>query len=403
MHLPLKEHYELLFTLMESLCGFLLAAGIACLLFIYIRERRRKQEMLKKLRFEHEALTLAIEGSNTYAWSFDGKAATFDRQFCELINQPYAPINIEKGLSYVHPDERELFSKNTSIMMERGKRTTQYRCNFGSDNYQWWEFRYSILHNDSKKPIIAGLLLNVQDVKDKEKELTNARKLAEQANLKQSFLANMSHEIRTPLNAIVGFSNLLTTEKDISEEEKKEFAAIIDNNTKLLLKLVNDILELSRMESGNMSFNFEPCSAQHFINTVYQTHQVLILPPLKFIKEFSTEDVTINIDRMRFTQVITNFLGNAKKFTQKGSIKLGYFCHKEKKEIHIFVEDTGVGIPKEELNMIFERFYKHNEFIQGVGLGLPISKIIIEKMNGRIEVTSEVNKGSRFTVVLPYN
>lgn len=403
MYLPLKERYEALFIFLEFLFTFLVFAGVAYLLFIYVRERKRKKEALKKLRFEHEALTLAIEGSNTYAWSFDGKTALFDQQFCELINQPYAPINIEEGISYVHPDEREQFRKNTSAIMNRNKRAVQYRCNFGSDDYQWWEFRYSILHNDTKEPIIAGLLLNVQDIKNKEKELINARKLAEQAELKQSFLANMSHEIRTPLNAIVGFSNLLTTENNISEEERKEFAAIIDNNTKLLLKLVNDVLELSRIESGNMSFNFEQCSAQHFLSTVYQTHQVLILPPLKFIKEFSAEDVTINIDRMRLTQVITNFLGNAKKFTREGSIKLGYFCHKEKKEIYIFVEDTGPGIPREELNMIFERFYKRNEFVQGVGLGLSISKIIIEKMNGRIEVMSEINKGSRFTVVLPYN
>lgn len=402
MYLPLKERYELFFTIIETLFGFLLFTGVAYLLFIYIREKRRKKEALKKLRVEHEALTLAIEGSNTYAWSFNGKTATFDQQFCELIKHRHIQTNIEEVINYVHPDEREQFRKNLSIIMERSKRAVQYRCNFGTDDYQWWEFRYSILHNDAKNPIIAGLLLNVQDIKDKEEELINAHKLAEQAELKQSFLANMSHEIRTPLNAIVGFSNLLTTESNFSEEEKKEFASIIDNNTKLLLKLVNDILELSRIESGNMSFNFEQCSAQHFIETVYQTHQVIILPPLKFIKEFPAEDVTINIDRMRLTQVLTNFLGNAKKFTQKGVIKLGYFCNKEKKEIHIFVEDTGPGIPKEELNMIFERFYKHNEFVQGVGLGLSISKVIIVKMDGRIEVESEVNKGSRFTVVLPY-
>ena len=108
------------------------------------------------------------------------------------------------------------------------------------------------------------------------------------------------------------------------------------------------------------------------------------------------------LDRMRLTQVITNFLGNAKKFTSQGHIKLGYFCDKEKKEIHFFVEDTGAGIPKEELQMIFERFYKRNEFVQGVGLGLAISKVIVEKMNGHIDVQSEVNKGSRFTAVLPY-
>ena len=325
-----------------------------------------------------------------------------EKAFCELTNRSQNLLGIEEIAHYVHPDEQARFRKNVSNILHRQRRTAQYRCQFNDTGYQWWEFRYSVLQNNEQNPIITGLLVNIQEIKDKEEELIRARKLAEQAELKQSFLANMSHEIRTPLNAIVGFSNLLTTEKNISEEEKKEFASIIDNNTRLLLKLVNDVLELSRIESGNMSFHCEDCSAHHFAETVYQTHQVIILPPVEFIKEFPDEDVTIHIDRMRLTQVITNFLGNAKKFTSQGHIKLGYFCDKEKKEIHIFVEDTGAGIPKEELQMIFERFYKRNEFVQGVGLGLAISKVIVEKMNGHIDVQSEVNKGSRFTAVLPY-
>ncbi len=402
MYMPWKEKYKTQIILLETLLALALLLGIAYLIFIYILEKGRKKEALRNLRFEHEALTLALEGGNTYAWCFDGTNAIFDQSFCELINYPKNLLEIEQIVNYVHPDEQAQFRKNICAILHQQRKTAQYRCNFGNKGYQWWEFRYSVLHNYEKNPIITGLLVNIQEIKDKEEELIRARKLAEQAELKQSFLTNMSHEIRTPLNAIVGFSNLLTTEEDISEEEKKEFASIIDNNTRLLLKLVNDVLELSRIESGNMSFQWEDCSTHHFVETVYQTHQVIILPPVEFIKKFPDEDATIHIDRMRLTQVITNFLGNAKKFTQKGSITLGYFFDKEKKEVHIFVEDTGAGIPEEELQMIFERFYKRNEFVQGVGLGLAISKIIVEKMNGRIEVKSEVNKGSRFTVVLPY-
>lgn len=211
----------------------------------------------------------------------------------------------------------------------------------------------------------------------------------------------MSHEIRTPLNAITGFSNLLTTEKDLSEEEKQEFISIINDNTDLLLKLVNDVLELSRIESGNMSFNYREESVRSLLNSIYNTHQLTISSPLKFIKEFPEGDVFVHIDNMRMTQVITNFLNNAKKFTKSGHIKLGYHHQPASHEVHIFVEDTGAGIPKEELQIIFDRFYKHNEFAQGVGLRLSICKVIVEKMQGRIEVTSEINKGSRFTVVLP--
>lgn len=379
MYRPWREKYATPILILESLLVFTLLLGIAYLIYIYTLEKGRKKEALRNLRFEHEALTLALEGGNTYAWCFDGKTAVLDQAFCELTNRSQNLLGIEEIAHYVHPDEQARFRKNVSNILHRQRRTAQYRCQFNDTGYQWWEFRYSVLQNNEQNPIITGLLVNIQEIKDKEEELIRARKLAEQAELKQSFLANMSHEIRTPLNAIVGFSNLLTTEKNISEEEKKEFASIIDNNTRLLLKLVNDVLELSRIESGNMSFHCEDCSAHHFAETVYQTHQVIILPPVEFIKEFPDEDVTIHIDRMRLTQVITNFLGNAKKFTSQGHIKLGYFCDKEKKEIHIFVEDTGAGIPKEELQMIFERFYKRNEFVQGVGLGLAISKVIVEK------------------------
>lgn len=402
MYMPWRERYETLFLLIKCLTLFVIFATLVYLFFIYTREKRRKKVALRNLRLEHEALTLAIEGSNTYAWSFDGKTAMFDQSFCELIHSPSTQMDIETVINYIYPDEQEQFKKYAFNILNRQKRTIQYRCNFGSQDYQWWEFRYSVIHNYEKKPIITGLLLNIQEVKDKEQELINARELAEQAELKQSFLTNMSHEIRTPLNAIVGFSNLLITENEISQEERKEFAAIIDNNTNLLLKLVNDILELSRLESGNMSFHFEDCSVRHLVVTIYQTHQVLIPPLLEFQKDFPEEDATIHVDSLRLNQVITNFLGNARKFTPQGCIKLGYFCDKEQKEVHIYVEDTGAGIPKEEQQMIFERFYKRNEFAQGVGLGLPISKVIVEKMGGRIEVESEVNRGSRFSVVLPY-
>ena len=155
-------------------------------------------------------------------------------------------------VKFIHPDERERFLHQVANLSDHPKRTAQYRCKFTGE-YQWWEFRYKqICHNDNIH-IITGLLQNIQEVKDKEEELIQARKVAERAELKQSFLDNMSHEIRTPLNAITGFSNLLTTEKDLSEEEKQEFISIINDNTDLLLKLVNDVLELSRIESGNMS------------------------------------------------------------------------------------------------------------------------------------------------------
>lgn len=400
MYKPFSKKYSTLILTIKIVVGILLLLFVSYLIYIYGREKKRKQDALRNLKYEHELLILAMESGNTYAWRFDGEKAIFDPQFYELIHYDSPQMNIDDMVKFIHPDERERFLHQVANLSDHPKRTAQYRCKFTGE-YQWWEFRYKqICHNDNIH-IITGLLQNIQEVKDKEEELIQACKVAERAELKQSFLDNMSHEIRTPLNAITGFSNLLTTEKDLSEEEKQEFISIINDNTDLLLKLVNDVLELSRIESGNMSFNYREESVRSLLNSIYNTHQLTISSPLKFIKEFPEGDVFVHIDNMRMTQVITNFLNNAKKFTKSGHIKLGYHHQPASHEVHIFVEDTGAGIPKEELQIIFDRFYKHNEFAQGVGLGLSICKVIVEKMQGRIEVTSEINKGSRFTVVLP--
>lgn len=400
MYKPFSKKYSTLILTIKIVVGILLLLFVSYLIYIYGREKKRKQDALRNLKYEHELLILAMESGNTYAWRFDGEKAIFDPQFYELIHYDSPQMNIDDMVKFIHPDERERFLHQVANLSDHPKRTAQYRCKFTGE-YQWWEFRYKqICHNDNIH-IITGLLQNIQEVKDKEEELIQARKVAERAELKQSFLDNMSHEIRTPLNAITGFSNLLTTEKDLSEEEKQEFISIINDNTDLLLKLVNDVLELSRIESGNMSFNYREESVRSLLNSIYNTHQLTISSSLKFIKEFPEGDVFVHIDNMRMTQVITNFLNNAKKFTKSGHIKLGYHHQPASHEVHIFVEDTGAGIPKEELQIIFDRFYKHNEFAQGVGLGLSICKVIVEKMQGRIEVTSEINKGSRFTVVLP--
>lgn len=211
----------------------------------------------------------------------------------------------------------------------------------------------------------------------------------------------MSHEIRTPLNAIVGFSNLLQEEEDITAEEKELFKDTINKNCNLLLKLINDILELSRIESGRMTFSFETCRLNELIDEVYQTHHLLIPPHIQFIKDMPPLSIDVHVDRFRFTQVITNFINNAVKFTRKGYIKLGYEYKEKEGYVYIYVEDTGIGIAKEALEKVFERFYKQDEFAQGTGLGLAICKTIAERLDGDILITSEEGKGSRFTLKIP--
>ena len=400
MYIPFSERYRYPILIGSILGAVFVLTVIVLLSFSLLRERRRKREALRNLLYEHETLCLAIEGNSTYAWRLEGDSVSCDSQFCELIHHRPGRLLLDEITPYIHPDDLPAFRKNIAARHERTHHKGQYRCNFTGE-FQWWEFSYNTIHTPGHAPIIAGLLQNIQELKDHEQELIESRELAEQAELKQSFLNNMSHEIRTPLNAIVGFSDMLANEPEFSNEEQQEFVDIINTNTKLLLKLVGDVLELSRIESGNLSFIFQRESVRQLLDDVYQTHSLLIQPPLQFLKDFPPEDVQVNVDPMRLTQVLTNFLNNANKFTKEGSIRLGYCCPSGMSEVHLYVEDTGIGIPHSEQKMIFERFYKRSEFSQGVGLGLSICVLIVEKMGGRIELRSEEGRGSRFTVVLP--
>lgn len=400
MYIPFSERYRYPILIGSILGAVFVLTVIVLLSFSLLRERRRKREALRNLLYEHETLCLAIEGNSTYAWRLEGDSVSCDSQFCQLIHHRPGRLLLDEITPYIHPDDLPAFRKNIAARHERTHHKGQYRCNFTGE-FQWWEFSYNTIHTPGHAPIIAGLLQNIQELKDHEQELIESRELAEQAELKQSFLNNMSHEIRTPLNAIVGFSDMLANEPEFSNEERQEFVDIINTNTKLLLKLVGDVLELSRIESGNLSFTFQRESVCRLLDDVYQTHSLLIRPPLQFLKDFPPEDVQVNVDPMRLTQVLTNFLNNANKFTKEGSIRLGYCCPSGMSEVHLYVEDTGIGIPHSEQKMIFERFYKRSEFSQGVGLGLSICVLIVEKMGGRIELRSEEGRGSRFTVVLP--
>lgn len=189
----------------------------------------------------------------------------------------------------------------------------------------------------------------------------------------------------------------------MSRSFKRRAAGVVDiinTNTKLLLKLVGDVLELSRIESGNLSFTFQRESVCRLLDDVYQTHSLLIRPPLQFLKDFPPEDVQVNVDPMRLTQVLTNFLNNANKFTKEGSIRLGYCCPSGMSEVHLYVEDTGIGIPHSEQKMISS--------VSTSAASFPRRRARLvhlcahrRKMGGRIELRSEEGRGSRFTVVLP--
>lgn len=230
-------------------------------------------------------------------------------------------------------------------------------------------------------------------------QLKDARDKAEQADkLKSQFITNMSHEIRTPLNAIIGFSQLIADAK--SKEEQEEYHRIVTLNSNLLLTLIEDVLNLSVLDSGKVTFNDTIFDfSDMFCDLSTQMRERINHPDIKFISENPLQEVIVKADRERLTQIIANLISNAAKFTREGYIKMGYTC--KDNGLEIYVEDTGIGIEKKNLTQIFQRFKKLNSFIQGTGLGLPICKSITEQMRGKIWVESEYGKGSTFHVWLP--
>lgn len=383
INIPFREEYPVAWGTGVVLIIILLSTLFVWLFFLYRREQGRKRRALYELESEKETLALAIEGSDTFAWKLENDHFVFEKEFWISQKMSAKSLGFEELLSFMHPDHWDEVRGYWKNISKAGKVVSQVRCDFNEKGYQWWEFRYKTILLSGGGYKAAGLLLNIQAIKDREQELEEARLLAEKAELKQSFLANMSHEIRTPLNAIVGFSNILALDDGVSPEERLEYIGSINKNSDLLLKLINDILELSRIESGYMSFEYEKCFISELVDSIYMTHQMLISEQLEFIKELDAVQVEVMVDKGRLTQVITNFLNNASKFTKTGYIKLGYRYLSESDRVAIYVEDTGRGIELSEQKMIFSRFYKQDEFSQGAGLGLSICQVIVENCGAK--------------------
>ena len=253
---------------------------------------------------------------------------------------------------------------------------------------------------------VENMVLTVHDVtkqKKVEKELELAKEKAEQADLsKSAFLANMSHEIRTPLNAITGFAEIMANAN--TEEEKAQYQEIIKMNAELLLQLVNDILDMSKIEAGTLEFVFTEVDINLMLSDLKQLFLMKISESGKNVKieiEPSLPSCLIQTDRNRIAQVVSNFVTNAIKFTKEGSINIGYKANDN--ELYFYVTDTGEGIPAEALSNVFERFVKLNKEKKGTGLGLSICKTIVNKLGGEIGVNSIVGEGSTFWFTIPYH
>ena len=270
---------------------------------------------------------------------------------------------------------------------------------------EWVEVRAAVDERDANgKPLsLIGTSMTVTQRKEMEEALVQAKVKAEEANtLKSSFLANISHEIRTPLNAIVGFSSLLVSAERGISEEKQEYINIIENNNTLLLQLISDVLDLSKIEAGTMESDYAPIDVHGLFIELEDTFRLRNKKSgICICYHRRTTECVVKADRNRLVQVMMNLMNNAVKFTGEGSIEFG-FDVREDGFLHFYVTDTGCGIPEERLEEIFGSFVKLNSFVQGTGLGLTICRAIVERMGGKIGAVSRLGQGSTFWFTLPY-
>ena len=256
-------------------------------------------------------------------------------------------------------------------------------------------------YDASGKPkALIGSTISITERKQLEHDLRMARDKAEESNkLKSAFLANMSHEIRTPLNAIVGFSNILASTDNL--EDKKEFADIIENNNSLLLQLINDILDLSKIEAGTLEFVYSDVDVNTLLSDLERSMSKRVVNEnVRLVFERKEKDCYVSIAKNRLMQVIINLLTNAIKFTDQGSISYGYSCL-NKKMLRFYVSDTGRGISVEQQEAIFDRFVKLDSFAQGTGLGLSICRLIVTFVGGKIWIDGDYTQGARFCFTHP--
>lgn len=362
-------------------------------------------QMAKKAQDLIAKRDLAMKVSNIVHWDFDVKSLKFSA-FNDPINDFYSEKTItpEDYLNATHPDD-VVFVRKYMEHMFRGidkDFNVKYRSKTKWDD-EWQTLLVTGIQveRDKEGHVTRYTGITINNTKW-EKMIQQLKELKEKAELsdrlKSAFLANMSHEIRTPLNAIVGFSELMVTCDD--PEEKKEYINIIQSNNELLLRLINDILDLSKIESGIIERRKENFNLAKVCNELFVTIQAKMTNPnVELRLDGPNSECWVLLDRNRLKQVWMNFLTNAVKCTKSGYIKMGYGI--ERKGLRIYVEDTGIGIPDDLHDKVFTRFEKLNEFSQGTGLGLTISRAIVEAAGGEVGFTSKLGVGSTFWAWLP--
>ena len=360
-------------------------------------QEREIIESYKKIKATQKELSLALNAGKLSSWNYNIKEGLFCKFDVHIEN--IEKRSLQSIYESIHPDDRNKFMALLEAVAHKQKlpenRIILRVLENNATDYRYSSFTYSAVEDEAGNIVVITFIQRdiTEDIIYQQNLITAKNKAEEADKLKSTFLANMSHEIRTPLNAIVGFSELLTETDDA--EEKFEYKQLIETNNEILLKLIGDILDLSKIEVGSIDINRQKLNLCQLCDELYRSFQQRIKNPkvtLKLINPYTK--CVANFDKYRFMQIFTNFATNAIKYTPQGEIVMGYECMPG--QVRIYVKDSGIGIPEEKKNRIFSRFEKLDTFAQGTGLGLSICKAIADATGGEVGFKSKANIGSEF-------
>lgn len=360
-------------------------------------QEREIIESYKKIKATQKELSLALNAGKLSSWNYNIKEGLFCKFDVHIEN--IEKRSLQSIYESIHPDDRNKFMALLEVVAHKQKlpenRIILRVLKNNATDYSYSSFTYSAVEDEAGNVVVITFIQRdiTEDIIYQQNLITAKNKAEEADKLKSTFLANMSHEIRTPLNAIVGFSELLTETDDA--EEKFEYKQLIETNSEILLKLIGDILDLSKIEVGSIDINRQKLNLCQLCDELYRSFQQRIKNPkvtLKLINPYTK--CVANFDKYRFMQIFTNFATNAIKYTPQGEIVMGYECMPG--QVRIYVKDSGIGIPEEKKNRIFSRFEKLDTFAQGTGLGLSICKAIADATGGEVGFKSKANIGSEF-------
>lgn len=367
-------------------------AALAALFFVL----RKIAVIEKKIITENQLRDLIVDGADYTIWVIKGETMQLSAKFARRAHMPSSSMKLSQLATCVMPESKDAWDLFQRQYRKTGRHHLRLHFLF-YDTPHWYEFIYQA-ENDTT----SGIMIQVDKTVARENEMKKLQEGIQEVALKQSFLSNISHDLRTPLNAVTGFTQLMTAEGiELSEEEMKEYNGLIHQNSELMLRMIDGVMMKSQIETGDTKMKPMDVSATKFIHDTYHTHLILTPANITLNAEQDTPDCIVSFDLHRTQQVMNNFLSNAFKFTPEGSVTIGWKKIADTNEVEFYCQDTGIGVSEENAKHLFDRFYKVSEKSIGTGLGLNISRTIIEKQGGTIGVESKKGYGSRFWFRFP--